>query len=91
MLEPGKLYKINIGNYSQTSGILVKGEDADVDVYVSQSKPSLLSDMVKITSSALSEGLEVFPILPQFIAVVGVAESIDLIGPSIELTNITFL
>ena len=90
-MELGKIHKLGRGNRNQTVGLIVKGDKSAVDIYGSQSIPSSLLDMVKCNKTALNEGLSNFPILPEYIVIIGHADKVEIVGASIEtFKNIVF-
>lgn len=90
-MEVAKLYRLNRGNQNQNVALVVKGEDASVQVYGSQSRPTQLSDMEDCTDSViLDNGFWPFSMLPEYVYFTGAADSIEILGMSYEDLNTSF-
>jgi len=90
-MEVDKVYRLKRGNQAQTVGLIIKGETASVQVLGSQAKPSQLTDMEDCTDGAvLDNGSWSFSMLPEYVYFSGTADSIEIIGMSVEDLKITF-
>jgi hypothetical protein len=82
-MDVGKLYRLQRGNQTATVGLIIKGAAASIQIFGSARKPASVSDMVDCTDSEiLNEGSWGFSMLPEYITLTGVADSIDIVGMS---------
>lgn len=82
MLTIGNLYQTKRGNQTETAGILIKGDTASVTLYGSDSKPSVISDMVSLLDDGevLTKGAYPIIVLPEYILVDGSADAVELVS-----------
>lgn len=93
-MEVNKLYKLERGNQNQTVGLIVNGAGASVEVYCSAVCPTALSDMHLAhdpeVNATLDAGPWSFSTLPEYVYIVGTADSINIVDRNATDLNITF-
>lgn len=85
-LTNNRLYKVSRGNQGQAAGAIVIG-GTGTTIYGSQETPTEFADMADLNGEAMAAGFHTFVILPEYILLDGDADSVQMIGVSLEDTE----